>query len=94
MILPIKGKENYEINVKLPEICSKVVNKPVSFGDLSSVIRTSQDFTASEGKLTLRYAVSTGEKVITVGDYGQARQAAVSLLKVPARMLVLEEKKK
>ncbi len=94
LILPIKGKENYEINMKLPEICSKVVNKPVSFGDLSSVIMTSQDFTASEGKLILRYAVSTGEEIITVGDYGKARQAAVSLLKVPARMLVLEEKKK
>jgi len=94
MILRMKGQEIYEIRLKFPECCPRAVNNPVSFKDVSSAVRTSQEFNISDGKAVLTYTVAADKEVVAADNYARSRQAAVSLLSAPARMIVLEEKKK
>ncbi len=94
MILSMTGNESYEISIKLPDCFAGAGNRLVSFSHDTPALKASQDFTEGEGKVTVSYSVSTDREIISAGDYGKARQAALSLLTEPARKLVLEEKKK
>ena len=94
MILSMKGKESYEINIKLPDSFPKAANGLASFRHDSQALKTSQEFTEADGKVSVKYTVSAERELISAGDYGKARQAAISLLTDPARKLLLEEKKK
>lgn len=94
MILKMKGDESYEITVRLPEGYPKEANRLVSFSNQASPLKTSQGFKSENGKITVNYSVSAGDQMVTAEKYGSCRQAAVSLLAIPARMLILEEAKK
>lgn len=94
MVLKMKGKESYEIAMRFPDGYPKEANRLPAFSDQSSPIRTSQSFSIGDGKVSVNYTVSAEDLVVEPGNYGRARQAALSLLTIPARMLILEEAKK